>query len=83
MSISVVASHVYDRGAPLLVPEPALPPEQRLVDADGLDVAYPAGVGFQQCFTPAADLVVDRMPITAQFFGDFVDGTAPTADLGR
>lgn len=81
MSNRLVAPHVDDRGAPLLVPELSAPPEQRLVHAHSLDVTYPVGVGFEECFTPAADLVVDRVPIAAQFFGDFFDGTAPLPDL--
>ena len=58
----LVAPHVDNRGAPLLVPELPAPPEQRLIHAHSLDVAYPVGVGLEECFTPAVDLVVDRVP---------------------
>ncbi len=53
-----------------------------LVDAHSPDLAYPVGVGFQQGFAPAADLVVHRMPPTTKFCGDLVDRAAPPADPG-
>ena len=52
-----------------------------LVDAHSPDLAYPIGVGPQEGFAPADDLVVHRMPITTQFCGDLVDRTAPPTHL--
>ena len=53
-----------------------------LVDAHSLDLAYPIGVGPQEGFAPADDLVVHRMPITTQLCGDLVDRTAPPTRPG-
>ena len=52
-------------------------PTTLLVDAHSSDLAYPVGVGFQQGFAPAADLVVHRMPPTTKFRGDLVDRATP------
>ena len=71
-----------DRGAPNLGPPAALPPEQRLIDPHSPDFSHPRGVGFQQCLTPAAGLVVHRMPPTAKFFGNGDDRATLPADLG-
>ena len=55
-------------------------PTTLLVDAHSSDLAYPVGVGFQQGFAPAADLVVHRMPPTTKFCGDLVDRATPPTD---
>ena len=56
-------------------------PTTLLVHSHSSDLAYPVGVGFQQGFAPAADLVVHRMPPTTQFCGDLVDRATPPTDL--
>ena len=68
-------------GAPNLGPPAALPPEQGLVDLHSLDFPHPRSVGFQQRFTPTADLVVHRMPPTTKSFGNLIDPATQPADL--
>ena len=64
--------------------EPALPPEQRLTHPHSLDRPYPITNRLQEGFTPAAHLIVHRMPITTPFFGDLagpISGSCSMKDL--
>ena len=60
----------------------SLPPEQGLVHPHSFHRTEPRAVSVEQCFAPAPDLLVDRMPITAQFVGNVGDRAAETTDLG-
>ena len=73
-------AHVDDRGGPRLGPPASDPGEQRLVEAEGIDVPDPFGV-VDQGGPVGDDGVVDGVPVAAQLPGQIADGPTPAADL--
>ena len=58
----LVTANVHHRGAPPLLPPPALPPEQGLVHPYCFHGTEPRNIGFQQRVSPPDDLTVHRVP---------------------
>jgi hypothetical protein len=73
---------VDDLGRPRLCPPSAFPAEQRLVEADRVDVPVAVRVVDQRC-PEVHDGVHDRVPITRQVMGDLGHRATVSADLDR
>ena len=59
----------------------ACPDGECFVDPDRLWCADPVDISVEERLAPAGDSVVDSVPVSAEFTGDFCDGAAVLTDL--